>query len=76
VKIPCRICTYDHLIHLCPKLEEFAKLLSQPPDVLNNPFIHNQHMELSSSNVVNALNRNQNPSMHEGDRLYVNMVKS
>jgi hypothetical protein len=76
VKFPCNLCTDDHLTHLCPKLEEVARLLSQLPIVLTNPFSHNQHMASSSSNVRNVESGNQNPSTHEGDLLCINMVKS
>jgi hypothetical protein len=44
VKFPCKLCKYDHLTHLCPKIEESSRLLSQSPIVLKNPFPHNQHM--------------------------------
>jgi hypothetical protein len=30
VKFPCKICTDDHLTHLCPKLVEAARLLYLP----------------------------------------------
>jgi hypothetical protein len=76
VKFPCKLCKYDHLTHLFPKLEEALRLLSKPPIVLNNPFPHNQHMGLRYSNTENASSGNKNHSAHEGDRLYVNMVKS
>jgi hypothetical protein len=48
VKFPYKLCTNDHLTHLCPKLVEAARILSLPPIVLTNPFPHNQHMSLSS----------------------------
>jgi hypothetical protein len=76
VKFPCKLCKDDHLTHLCPKLEEASRLLSQPPIVLTNLFPHNQHMASGSSNTRNASSGNQNPSTHEGDHLCVNMVKS
>jgi hypothetical protein len=76
VKFPCKLCTDDHLTHLCPKLEEATRLLSLPPTVLTNPFPHNQHMASSSSNAKNAVSGNQNPPVHEDDRLCINMVKS
>jgi hypothetical protein len=76
VKFPCKLCTDDHLTHLCPKLEEAVRLLSLPPVVLTNPFLHNQHMASSSSNARNAVSGSQNPPTHEGDRLCINMVKS
>jgi hypothetical protein len=76
VKFPCKLCIDDHLTHLCPKLEEAARFLSLLPALLTNPFPHNQHMASSSFNVENATSGNQNPPVHEGDRLCVNMVKS
>jgi hypothetical protein len=54
VKFPCKLCTDDHLTHLCPKLAEAARLLNLPPAVLTNPFPHNQHLALSSLNAGNA----------------------
>jgi hypothetical protein len=54
VKFPCKLCTNDHLTHLCPKLAEAARLLSIPLVVLTNPFPHNQHMASISSNAGNA----------------------
>jgi hypothetical protein len=41
VKLPCKLCTDDHLTHLCPKLVEATRLLSLPLFVLTNPFPHN-----------------------------------
>jgi hypothetical protein len=38
VNFPCKICTDDHLTHLCPKLEEVARILSQPLAMITNPF--------------------------------------
>jgi hypothetical protein len=76
VKFPCKLCTDDHLTHLCPKLMEAARLLSLPPDVLTNPFPHNQHMALISSNARNATSGSQNPPVQDGDCLCINMVKS
>jgi hypothetical protein len=76
VKFPCKLCKYDHLTHLCPKIEEASRLLSQPPTVLTNPFPHNQHMASGTSNTGNASSGSQNPSTHEGGHLCVNMVKS
>jgi hypothetical protein len=76
VKFPCKLCKDDHLTHLCPKIEEASRLLSQPPVVLTNPFPHNQHMASGTSNTGNASSGSQNPSTHEGGHLCVNMVKS
>jgi hypothetical protein len=59
-----------------PKIEEASRLLSQPPVVLKNPFLHNQHVDSGSSNTKNVSSGSQNPSTHEGGHLCVNMVKS
>jgi hypothetical protein len=74
-KFPCKLCTYYHLTHLCPKLAEAAKILSLPLIVLMNPFPHNQHMALSSSNVGNVASGSQNPPTQDNDHLWINMVK-
>jgi hypothetical protein len=76
VKFPCKLCKDDHLTHLCPKIEESLRLLSHPPIVLTNSFLHNQHMALGTSNTGNASSGIQNPSTHEGGHLCINMVKS
>jgi hypothetical protein len=62
VKFPCKICTDDHLTHLCPKLAEVVRLLSLPPVVLTNPFMHNQHMASSSLNVEKCGEWNSKPT--------------
>jgi hypothetical protein len=64
VKFPCKLCTDDHLTHLFPKLEKVVRLLYQLPDVMTNPFPHNHHMALSSSNARNVSSGNQNPLTH------------
>jgi hypothetical protein len=74
VKFPCKICTDDHLTHLCPKLAEAARLLAESPAVLMNPFPHNQHLASSSSNAVNVAGGGQNHKSQDGDRLCINMV--
>jgi hypothetical protein len=74
VKFPYKLCTNDHLTHLCPKLSEVERILSLPPVVLTNPFPHNHHMALSSSNTRNAVGGSQNPSLQDDDHLCINMV--
>jgi hypothetical protein len=74
VKFPCKLCTNDQLAHLCPKLVESTRLLSLPPVMLMNPFPHNQHMALSSSNARNAIGGSQNSSLQDNDCLCTNMV--
>jgi hypothetical protein len=76
VKFRCKLCTDDQLTHLCPKLEEVARILSLPLIVLTNHFFHNHHMASISSNARNAASGSQNPPAQDGDRLCINMVKS
>jgi hypothetical protein len=74
VEFPCKLCTDDHLTHLCPKLVEAARLLAQSPIVLTNPFPHNYHLASSSSNTGNTTNGGQNQQSQDGDRVCINMV--
>jgi hypothetical protein len=76
VKFPYKLCTDDHLNHLCPKLAEATRLLSLVPSVLTNPFAHNQHLASSSSNAKNASGGSQNPPPQDSDHLCINMVNS
>jgi hypothetical protein len=49
VKFPCKLCTDDHLTHLCPRLAEAQKLLAQQqPVVLTNPFPQGKNMAQAS----------------------------
>jgi hypothetical protein len=65
----------NHLTHLCPKLEEAARILSLPPVMLKNHFPHNQHMASSSLNAKNVASGSQNPLVEDDDHLWINMVK-
>jgi hypothetical protein len=76
VKFPYKLCTNNHLTHLCPKLVEAVKLLSLPPTMLTNPFPHNQHMASSFLNAKNVASGSQNQPTQEDDHLCINMVKS
>ena len=69
VKFPCKLCTDDHLTHLCSKLKEATRILYLPPVVLTNPFPNNQHMASRSSNAKNASSGSQNPPAQDGDHL-------
>jgi hypothetical protein len=74
LKFPCKLCTDDHLTHLCPKLAEAARILNLLSIVLTNPFPHNQHLASSSTNIGNAVDGSQNPPSQYGDRVCINMV--
>jgi hypothetical protein len=74
VKFPCKLCTDDHLTHLCPKLAEVARILNILPAVLTNPFPHNQHLSLISSNAGKVPSGSQNPPSQDCDLVCINMV--
>jgi hypothetical protein len=76
VKFPYKLCTYDHLTHLWPKLAKGAMILSLSPTVLTNPFPHNQHMASRSSNAKNVAGGSQNSPTQVNDCLCINMVNS
>ena len=62
MKFPCKLCAGDHLTHLCPKIQDAQRLLSQQGSsstqaVLTNPFPQGQKL------VVGA---NQNPGASSG----------
>jgi hypothetical protein len=75
VNFPCKLCKYDHLTHLCSKIEEASRIIVQHPNVLMKPLPHNQNMTSGSSNTRKALSRSKKPSAHDGGHLCVNMVK-
>jgi hypothetical protein len=74
VNFPCELCKNDHLTHLCPKLAEAMRLLSQSPSVLKNPFPDNQHLASISSKEGNATSGSQNPPSQDDHCLCINMV--
>jgi hypothetical protein len=76
VKFICKLCTDDHLIHLCPKLVEVVRLLSLSFAVLTNSFPHNRNMALSSLNAGNVVSGIQKPPTQDNDHLCINMVNS
>ena len=62
VKFPCKLCAGDHLTHLCPKIQDAQRLLSQQGSsssqaVLTNPFPQGQQL------IAGA---NQNPGASSG----------
>ena len=74
VKFPCKICTDDHLTHLCPKLAEAARILNLVPAMLTNPFPHNQHLASISLSTENGTGGSQNPPSQDGNCICINMV--
>lgn len=54
VKFPCKLCSGDHLTHLCPKIEDSQHLLGQQGTsssqaVLTNPFPQGQQLLVGAS---------------------------
>ena len=44
VKFPCKLCGDDHLTHLCPRMEDSLKFISQGLYVFTNPLPNNQNI--------------------------------
>ena len=65
VKFPCKLCSGDHLIHLCPKIEDAQHLLRQQGTsssqaVLTNPFPQERQLLAgTSSNPGTSAGGNQ-----------------
>ena len=57
VKFPCKLCAGDHLTHLCPKIQDAQRLLSQQGSsssqaVLTNPFPQGQQLILAQTKIL------------------------
>jgi hypothetical protein len=49
-RYPCNLCAEDHLTHLCPRLAEAQKFVTQQQQaVLTNPFQHGQNLTQAST---------------------------
>jgi hypothetical protein len=49
---PCNLCAEDHPTHLCPRLAEAQKFVTQQrPAVLTNPFQHGQNLTQASASM-------------------------
>jgi hypothetical protein len=52
VRYPCNLCTEDHPTHLCPRLAEAQKFVTQQQQaVLTNPFQHGQNLTQASAST-------------------------
>lgn len=71
VKFPCKLCSGDHLTHLCPKIEDAQRLLGQKGTsssqvVLTNPFPQGQQLLAgTSSNPGTYAGGNQEGENHQ-----------
>jgi hypothetical protein len=51
-RYPCNLCTKDHPTHLCPRLAEAQKFVTQQQQaVLTNPFQHGQNLTQASTSA-------------------------
>jgi hypothetical protein len=51
-RYPCNLCVEDHPTHLCPRLVEAQKFVTQQQQaVLTNPFQHGQNLTQASTSV-------------------------
>jgi hypothetical protein len=52
VRYPCNLCAEDHPTHLCPRLAEAQKFVTQQQQaVLTNPFQHGQRLTQASTSA-------------------------
>jgi hypothetical protein len=52
VRYPCNLCAEDHLTHLCPRLAEAQKFVTQQQQVmLTNPFQHGKNLTQASTSA-------------------------
>jgi hypothetical protein len=52
VRYPCNLCAEDHPTHLCPRLAEAQKFVTQQQQaVLTNPFQHGKNLTQASAST-------------------------
>jgi hypothetical protein len=70
------LCTKDHSTHVCPRLEEAQKFVTQQqPDVLTNPFQHEKNLTQASAGTEVGI-QEPSPSLNNPSSTNVYMVKS
>jgi hypothetical protein len=73
---PCNLCAEDHLNHLCPRLAEAQKFITQQQQaMLTNPFQHGQNLTQASTSVQGGSQENC-PPPNNSSSTNVYMVKS
>jgi hypothetical protein len=76
VRYPCNLCAEDHLNHLCPRLAEAQKFITQKHQaVLTNPFQHGQNLTQASISVEGGIQETCPPA-NNSSSMNVYMVKS
>jgi hypothetical protein len=75
VRYPCNLCAEDHLSHLCPRLAEAQKFVTQQQQaVLTNPFQHGQNLTQASTSTEGG-NQETCPPPNNPSSLNVYMVR-
>jgi hypothetical protein len=75
VRYPCNLCMEDHPTHLCPRLAEAQKFVTQQqPAVLTNPFQHGQNLTQASASTEGG-SQGPSPSSNNPTSANVYMVK-
>jgi hypothetical protein len=61
-RYPCNLCAEDHPTHLCPRLTEAQKFVTQQQQaVLTNPFQHGQNLTQASASTEKGSHKNCPP---------------
>jgi hypothetical protein len=75
-RYPCNLCAEDHPTHLCPRLAEAQKFVTQQQQaMLTNPFQHMQNLTQASTSVEGGSQENY-PAPNNSSSANVYMVKS
>jgi hypothetical protein len=75
-RYPCNLCAEDHPTHLCPRLAEAQKFVTQQQQaVLTNPFQHGQNLTQASTSAEVGSQENF-PPPNSSSSANVYMVKS
>jgi hypothetical protein len=75
-RYPCNLCAEDHPAHLCPRLAEAQKFVTQHQQaVLTNPFQHGQNLTQASASTEKGSHENYS-SQNASSSANVYMMKS
>jgi hypothetical protein len=76
VRYPCNICAEDHPTHLCPRLAEAQKFVTQQQQaVLTNPFQHGHNLTQASVSTEKGSHENC-PPQNASSSVNIYMMKS
>jgi hypothetical protein len=74
-RYPCNLYVEDHLAHICPRLAEDQKFVTQQqPAVLTNPFQHGQNLTQASASTKGG-SQGPSPSSNNPTSVNVYMVR-